>query len=217
MSVILACFVVLGLGIDSGFAYIADNGSGTGYKEGDPPDGSDSIASSQVIESYIETGAGHYLKTKEAVGALLDMVEKQDTQGIDLEMMTTTVDNALTEMGLSIDAYNALITKAESTPYNEMVIGKLNTFDYNGFMLENGLNDVILGQVEAYLKNGDITGIFKRKIPIFNGIVSALQAVKADLDNGNAPGLTGLWNMNDTFSEMSLFGSYVARIFHSID
>ncbi|MCP5051245.1 MAG: hypothetical protein GY940_29035, partial [bacterium] len=207
MAIVVVCLMIFVVSVNPGFAYIMENGAGTGYENDDPPDGGTAVASSASIEDYIEQGVGYYLKAKEDVDALLSMVELQDTQGVDLEEMKQVVDSALTNMDNAMSTYNSLINKAESTPYNDEVISTLNGFDFNGFMMANNLNGVVLGKVEDYLKNGDITGVFERKIPIFTGMVSSLNAMRAGLDNDIIPGVSGLWELNETFSGMSLFGS----------
>ncbi len=217
LTVTLTILTVLCIGISSGLAYVCDNGAGTGYEEGDPPSGTSAYLSSLTIESYIEAGAGYFLKAKEETDALLKMVELQNAEGVNLVEMRNTVESALISMHLAQESYNALVAKAESTPYNNTVIDTLNQFNYIGFGQDNQLNGFVLSQVEGYLKNGDITGIFKRKIPIFTGIVSSLETAKADLEKNVVPDVSGLWKLNETFSEMSLFGSYVARVFHEIN
>ncbi|MCP5045543.1 MAG: hypothetical protein GY940_00105, partial [bacterium] len=159
LSVAMVVFflVVFVVSVNPAFAAILENGAGTGYEDDDPPDEGTAVASSNTIEDYIEQGAGYYLKAKEDVDALLSMVELQDTQGVDSDEMKQVVDSALTNMERAMSTYNALINKAESTPYNDEVVSTLNGFDYNGFMTEHGLNSVVLGEVEDYLKNGDIT------------------------------------------------------------
>ncbi|MCP5051105.1 MAG: hypothetical protein GY940_28330 [bacterium] len=211
-------FLVICLfGFNTSFAYIYDNGAGSSYTVIIIPEGDASYSGSNTIEDYIKQGAGYYLKAKEDFDRLLEMVEAQDAEGPDWEEMKRVVDSALTNMNNAANVYNTLINEAESTPYDNDVVAILSEFDYNRFMISNGLNSIVFGKVESYLKNGDTTGVFKYKIPVYTEIVSALNVVKADVYNESMPGLTGLWNLNETFSECSLFGSYVARIFHEIN
>jgi hypothetical protein len=214
---IFIILVVLGISFVPGNAYICENGAGSGYEEGNPDGGTASYLASMSIESYIETGAGYFLKSKEDTGALLRMVELQNVEGVNLEEMKNATQSALNNIQASLDTYNALVGKAETTPYNSVVIEKLNQFNYEGFAQDNQINGFVWTQVEGYLKNGDITGIFKRKKPVFEDMIAAFETVKSDLENNVIPDISGLWEINETFSEMSLFGSYVARVFHEIE
>ncbi|MCP5047388.1 MAG: hypothetical protein GY940_09475, partial [bacterium] len=199
------------------FARIDSNGAGTGYGGGDPPpEGGTAYDGPTGIEDYIEVGIGYYLNAKGDVDGLLAMVESQDSEPVSSDQLRTAVESALDNMGYAVATFNELIGKAEATPYNPNVIATLNEFDYNGFGLGNGLNSVIFAEVEGYLKQGDITGVFKRKRADFQAIIAVLNSIKSEIENGNMPGLPGLWELNDTFSGSSLFGSYVARVFKEI-
>ncbi|MCP5047387.1 MAG: hypothetical protein GY940_09470 [bacterium] len=215
--VLLFVLAVLALNVSPAFAYIDSNGAGTGYGDGDPPPGGGtSYAGTYSIEDYIETGIGYYLDAKGDVDGLLAMVESQDSGPVSSDQLRTAVESALGNMDYALVTFNELIGKAEATPYNPNVTAILNEFDYNGFGLGNGLNSVTFAEVEGYLKQGDITGVFKRKRADFLAITTALNSIRSEIDNNNIPGLPGLWELNETFSGSSLFGSYVARVFKEI-
>ncbi|MCP5053413.1 MAG: hypothetical protein GY940_39980 [bacterium] len=201
----------------SGFALVNLNGAGDGFDEGDPPAASTTRSNSYSIEGYIELGAGYYLQAKEDAGALLRMVELQTAEGLDIEELKQAADSALSNMNSALEAYEALVHKAESTAYNNGVIQTLNAFDYHGFAVSNGLDQTIFSDVGDYLGRGDITGTFKRMRSGCEEIRTLLNTVKNEVSTGVIPGVTVFWNINETFSHLSLFGSYVTRVFYDID
>ncbi|MCP5047547.1 MAG: hypothetical protein GY940_10270 [bacterium] len=205
---------------DTAFAAIALNGAGDGFDEGDPPGGTaDRSSSGPVsIEDYIIRGIGYYLEAKANADGLLEMAEaaQSGVNGTAMDDMKQAAANAAANMDEALDTFNGLIQKAEATPYNSEFTGRLEDFDYDTFGTENGLNRDVLENLEGYLANGDIVGVFKRYRTGFVNIAAGLNGVKSEIDNGNVPALTGLWQLNETFSDLSLFGSYAARVFKEI-
>ncbi len=215
---IVAVFVlvVLVVSVSPILAFVEANGSGTGYGGGDGPDGSSSYTGYFTIENYIEIAAGYYLKAKRDVDGLLAMVELQDIEGVWPEDMREAAESASDNINNALWAYDLLIQKAEATPYNSAVISTLNGFDYDGFMLEQGVVGEVFSEVKGFLKEGDITGVFKRKHSDCLKIAALLNSVKSEIYENNLPGLPGLWKLNRTFARSSLFGSYVAMVFFEI-
>jgi hypothetical protein len=109
-----------------------------------------------------------------------------------------------------------LVRQAENTPYNESVITRLKNFDYQSFMLENNLNPVVFAEVERYLQMGDITGLLKKVHNDLVELAEMLKSVNGELALNRVPQLPELWRINETFSRLSLFGSYTARIFSAV-
>ncbi|MCP5045544.1 MAG: hypothetical protein GY940_00110, partial [bacterium] len=207
-------FMAFVVNVNPGFARVLDNGAGTGYDEDPPPDGAAANGNYRSIEDHIIQGAGFYLKASKNVMALLRMVELQNRQGVSIEELKKVTGNALVNINGALDAYNGLIEKAEVTPYNRVVADRLKALDYDRFRREKKLDRVVFGDVAGYLSSGDITGVFKRTRSGYVKIAALLNAVGARLDNDKLPVLKDLWKLNETFAESSLFGSYVARIFH---
>jgi hypothetical protein len=206
----IACCLFLALGL-SGFARINNNGAGDGYTT---PDGTFSKTIS--IEAYITAGAGFYLSANTDIQALLDMVEMQDSQGLDFNQLARLVDSAAAHMKNAEDTYRKLIEIAEVTPYSEDVQAALKKFDYNGFMLANGLNAATFGNVEKYLESGDITGTLKKTYSDFKIISGLLNLIRGEIFATRLPGLEIFWRLNETCAEASLFGSYITRVFFAL-
>jgi hypothetical protein len=197
------------------FPYIKNNGAGGGYGgDGETTDGTH--GENMTIENYIVEGAGHFFRAKKDIQELLEIVELQDVQGIDFENMNRAVDSALLNMNLAVDTYDSLIAAAEATPYNETVLCKLRYFNYFGYMWEHGLNWIVFNRVELYLGNGNITGVFKYSRSRFLEARQLLNTVKEELSLNKLPATPVFWQLNETFDEISLFGSYVARVFASL-
>jgi hypothetical protein len=196
------------------YSYIDHNGAGGGYGGGGESSGGSSICSqNNEIEYFIMLGAGHYLDAKTDIQQLLKAVEWQDIRGVNYFEMQYVVESSLFHMKNAKYIYEILISTAEVTPYNEAVLVLLKDFDYDDYMLENGLNKGMFDIVRHHLQAGDITGIFKRTYTDYSNIILLLEAVKKNLYNDKMPGLSIFWQLNETLDNTSTIGSYVARVF----
>jgi hypothetical protein len=195
-----------------GLARIYHNGSGGGYGES----GAEENSPINAIENLVVEGAGHYLNANKQIQELLTLVEWQDLRGMDFNELRQTVDSALYHINRAEEIYRQLIRRARVTPYKESVVARLKTFDYSSFMQQNGLNAAVFKEVESYLVNGDITGIYKQTHSRFLDIIDLLNKVKEETAVDKMPHLSIYWKLNETCAEVSLFGSYTARVFHTI-
>jgi hypothetical protein len=212
---VIGLFVLLSMNV---YPYINCNGGGKGYDG----DGGDGIARCSEggnisIENLIAEGGGYYLRANSDVQTFLSMYEFQNMYGIDFDELNNSIDSAIANIKNAIDTYDALIDKAEKTPYDESIQAMLSSFNYNTFMEENGLNSIIFEEVKSYLKVGDITGIFKKVHSDFKNILEILDGIKLDISQDKLPDVSITRELNERFSEMSIFGSYVAKIFTEIN
>jgi len=199
------------------YSYICNNGAGFGYGSNGESSGGSSICSqNNEIEYFIMLGAGHYLDAKTDIQQLLKAVEWQDIQVINYTDMQSLVKSALVHMKYAAYTYDILIRTAEATPYNEAVQALLKGFNYEVYMLENGLNQDLFYTVRSYLQAGDITGIFKRTRYDYSRIIQLLEALKKDLYYNKMPGMSIFRQLNETLDNTSTIGSYVARVFKEI-
>jgi hypothetical protein len=191
------------------FSYIACNGSGSGYVcplckgVGFPDD----------IESIIIEGAGYYLQGNSNIQTFLNRMELQDLKELDYLEMQGLINKALENITNSRLAYEKLVNKVETMPYNPVVIEKLKSFDYKTFMIENRLNEKVFKQVVCYLSSGDITGSYKHVLSNIKKIERLLISVQTDMDFSR---MEPFWKINELCSEFSLFGSFVSRVFYKI-
>jgi hypothetical protein len=207
-------FIILMLSNNSLFAYISFNGSGSGYN--DTNTGSDLTKNTASIDSLITESASCYLQGKADIQTLLNLVELQDVRGVDYTELQRLIASAVEHITNARLAYEKLVVTAKRTPYNPAVIEQLKDFDYNSFMLENRLNETIFKKVEGYLSNGDITGAFRHGLSVIRSIQWLLFIVANYVEFDQMPELEISWKLNELCAEFSLFGSYTARIFHSI-
>lgn len=216
-KVLVGILILVGFTI-YGFSLICHNGAGGVYGSGSSTGSSTGGGeiNSISIEYYIVEGGGYYLKANSAIQTLLQMVEWQEMQGMDYNEFQHVLDKAISNMHSAIFAYQRLILNAEATPYNEDVLQKLTEFDYPAFMENNRLNPHIFGEVEGYLKYGDITGIFSRTYFNFIDIVNRLYLINAGVTQNSLPDITVFRELNETAADVSTFGSYTARVFSNI-
>jgi hypothetical protein len=104
---------------------------------------------------------------------------------------------------------------AEQTPYNEKVIERLMDFDYTGFMAKHGLNSIIFKDVQTFLSNGNITGMYKHIHSKFNSIISILYSLRAETSE-QIISINYIWILNELSHNTLIFGQYTARCFNEI-
>jgi hypothetical protein len=196
----------------SGYSIIWHNKGGSGYEE---PDGGQSIINNS-IESNIVQGAGYYFNAVSGIQKLLRSVELKNTNGIDEAEFNQVLDDAIKDIKSAISTYDKLIKKAEVTPYRQSFQEALKDFSYDDFMVQNDLNRTIFNEVEDYLYKGDITGVFKRTYAKLVQIDAMLNTVKNEFTLNKVVSTPILWQLNETTAQLSLFGSYTARIFEAI-
>ena len=195
------------------FSRVLQNGSGTGYSEESGETVSKSIGS---IETLIIRGAGYFLAGNACIQSFLNQVELQDLSGVDSQSMEKGVSCGLYNISLAVATYSQLIKAAEATPYNPVVIEQLKRFDYDSFQEEMGLNGIVFARVREYLGNGDITGSFKYTYQGMIELRLLLVSVYNEISAGRWPDLTVIRKLNEKCAEISLFGSYAARVFDAV-
>ena len=89
----------------------------------------------------------------------------------------------------------------------------MKDYDYRGYMIENALNSVVFGEVESYLKKGDITGTYRRLYSNLIVMERLLLSIKYNVDCNRMPDISKIWTLNENASNNLMFGGYVARIF----
>jgi hypothetical protein len=212
LKVLIGTFIIMMFSMNISTRILL-NGSGEGYTSGDDENG---IINTLSIETYVIQGAGYFLEANSCIQSILNRVELQDLNVIDYNELDQLVNRALENITLAGKEYKNLIQLAEVTPYSQEFIIQLKAFDYRSFMTEMGLNGVVFGKVREYLEKGDITGTFKHTFKNLILIRALLISIKSYIYYGQLPELSILWKLNETCAELSLFGSYAARIFNKI-
>ena len=208
---ILAVALALVLFQTGSYAFVNNNGSGSGYGGGGR-----TAARSGAIEMYVMKGGAFFLAANSDYQIFLNKIELQELQGLDFTELTMHLNSAITNMTAAKDTYALLLREAESLPYDETFITGLKAFDYDAFMLEKKLNETVFKEVGEYLEKGDITGLLRNTYNGFTGITKMLESLRMDISQSGQPELSLIREINETFGELSLAGSYAARIFSVI-
>lgn len=212
LKVLFVFFICVILNSNLAIAYVWHNSVGNGYVDDEGGSASKAI----TIESYVVEAGGYYLSANSSFQKLMELVELQDVRGVDYAELQEANINTSLNIRKAISTYDRLIELAEVTPYNGVVIFKLRGFDYEKFMGENGLNQVVFARVRDFLQKGDITGIFRKVHSDLKDISAMLEGISAYISSHKMPNISGIWRLNEKFAEVSLFGSYVARVFSEV-
>jgi hypothetical protein len=137
--------------------------------------------------------------------------------GVDYNELRAILNGAIENMEKAKSIYTSLVQTATNTPYRQSFIEGLKVFDYEGYQKQYGLNDIIFQETAAYLKKGDVTGIFAGILGRTVAILDSLNTVKKDIDAGIFPVISNLWRLNQYYGETVLFGQYAAEIFVKIN
>jgi hypothetical protein len=185
------------------------NGAGGVYGDGEK----ESTGRGETIENLTAIGAGYFLNGYSDILIFLNRVELSSINGINYDDLNMIIDRALLNIGNAQKSYIDLVKIAESSTYNDLSIMKLREFDYNGYMVENNLNEIIFKEVEWYLKRGDVTGMLKDHYEKVSSIAAMIRSVKEIISMNRFPDISILWRLNQEFSTTLLFGQYAAEVF----
>jgi hypothetical protein len=139
-----------------------------------------------------------------------------EASGIDSADLKNSLYNAIDNMEKAKMAYSNLKLASEKTPYNLEMIDHLIKFDYDGFRVKYGLNEVIFEKLSTFLAKGDIAGFDGAVIENMDTILIMLYQVKSPVEKGLAPEICILWRTNQAYSEAQLFGQYMSEVFKAI-
>lgn len=198
-------------------ARLFSNNSDSAYNGGDGTSSAEgaNLACLSMGELIIK-GAEYFFKAQVDINSLSENVEISAIYGVDYYTLWWTVNSALDNMNMARYYYQELETKANQTPYNQVIINKLLAFDYDSFQDENGLLKDIFSEVKGYLKNGDVRGVYSRTSAYFDTLKNTLGAIKGELYAGKVPSNNHMWNLNQVCAKAHMFGQYVSRIFYAI-
>jgi len=202
-----------------GFSMYVGNYSEQSFNEDEPDTSTESkssIASSFTIKYLIIKSATYFFKGKSKIDLLASGLEAADIEGINFYELQQIVNDALCNMKTARYYYQALKSKADNTPYNQMVINQLTVFDYDSFSAGIGLNGDIFNQVKGYLKVGDVRGTYARLYAYTDNIIDMLETVQKEVYYWQIPGIENVWKLHQECAHMLLFGQYIAQIFQNL-
>jgi hypothetical protein len=195
---------------------IANESEGAYLTPPPAPNGTATIRSI-TIRQLIVAGGSHFLKSAGYINQFFNLVESSELTAPDYRGLQKSLNAAISYMQQAKYNYLQLKNLASETPYNQEVIYRLLNFDYDSFQEENGLFPVIFKKVKGFLATGNVTGIYNEFYSYTERILDLLYTFKKDIDSEIFPDLSSLWNVNQKYSEVKLFGQYVAMVFYSIN
>jgi len=216
ISMFLAVVLIFGMA-SFGFSMYVGNYSEETFDE---PDGGTSAVKSaetfETIRDLIIKSATYFLRGKKNVDLLASKLEAAEIEGICFFELQNIVNNSLYNMRIARYYYQALKNKADNTPYNQVIINQLISFDYDSFLKEYNLNSDIYNQVKGYLQAGDVRGAYDRLYTYIDNIVGMLEVAQEDIYYGDIPETANIWKLNQECAHMLLFGQYISQTFHKL-
>ena len=167
-----------------------------------------------AIQSDVVTGGGYFLDSYILTLSFMQKTELSVFQGLNYDELSGLLDRAAESMKLANETYAGLKQAADNTPYNQTVIEALKYFDYDSLQKTLGLDAAAFSEVKSYLVNGDIRGVYGKILADTGKIISLLKPVKSAIAERTFPALTEVWNLNQAYSRLLLFGQYVSTVFH---
>lgn len=169
---------------------------------------------SATIQSCIIDGAGYYMKAYSDILLFLQGIEWSTPVNVNYDELKNLVTRALDNMKNAEGSYANLEELANYNPYNPVFIEKLRAFDYSAFEQARAAEGTAFSNNRKYLAAGDVRGLFTHIKKGTGHIINMLMDIKAALDAGKFPELSGLWRLNQEAAEIMLTGQYAAEIFY---
>ena len=216
ICITLTVALILGMALP-GFSMYVGNYSEESFDE--PENQTMAVKSTEISESIrylIIESATCFLKGKTKIDLLASKLEAAEKDGVSFPELQTIVNDSLYNMRTALYYYQALKYKADNTPYNQVVINQLISFDYDSFSIKFSLNSDIYNQVKGYLQVGDVRGAYARFYTYTANIVGMLEMVREDIYCGNIPETGTIWKLNQECAHMHLFGQYIAQTYYNL-
>jgi hypothetical protein len=190
------------------YSYVIANYAECGFDGGDEK--------SLPISYYIVESAGYFLKSHSDIILFLNRVEMSEINGIDYKELRNILYRAIENMEKAKEEYYILKQKTDATPYNQLMINYLLSFNYNRFLNERGLISDIFKLVETFLGTGNVRGVFDLLLKNTENILDKLYSLKESVDADTFPNILILWRVNQDYIETILFGQYTSEVLKSI-
>lgn len=198
------------------FSLIVANSTETAFDSTQQPDGGSAISDNVSLTTLVIEGAGYFLESHTQALVLLNRFEMSELKGIDYIGLKEAVDSAIEKMQKARDTYALLVQKAANIPYKQEIIDRLKEFDYNALQHRKNMIPGIMEQTAAYLKAGDIRGIYAKILDNTGEILQKLEIIKAGIYVEQFPEVNDMWRMNQIYTQSLLFGQYSAEVFYEI-
>jgi hypothetical protein len=191
------------------------NWSCTAYEGGCNGERSEKNASQTIGQVLIE-GAVNFMESHSSMINFLIKIETADINNPNYLEFSAILDTIIEKMEKAKGNYYELNNMAANMKYNQEIILKLTSFNYSKFGQENGLIPTIFREVEVLLNKGDVKGVYVEFFLRTDGILKNLYEVKKEIDSHIFPKFSTLWEINQKYVEMQLFGQFVSKVFSEI-
>jgi hypothetical protein len=215
MKVLVMIVLFLAM-ISLGYGWFSFNETGEGFEGSGDGDGQKALAPASSLDAYIAEGAGYFLKSQSNFLLFLAKLETSELTHLNYVDLQEILLESKVNLELSKESYKLLVEIAEKTPYNNILLEQLQQFDYHKFEKNTGLNSVIFRSIAGFLKKGDIRGAYKHNYNSITTLLEKIGSIKSTIDSGLTPKLSDLWRINQSYSEIILFGQYATEVVFNI-
>jgi len=168
------------------------------------------------MKNDIPDGAGYFLNAYSKTLSFMNKLELSGKNVIDPVELKSLLEEALKDMESARAIYTRITDEADTNSYNREIIAALMKFDYDTFMVSNGMNREIFLEVKEKLSAGDIRGCLAKLHEDIIAITGLLENVLKKLNEGIMLPLAETWALNQEFSRSLLYGQYVSQVFGSL-
>lgn len=195
------------------FAFFYANHSCRAY---DNCEGEGLSGSGQTIGQLNVRGAGYFLRSYSGFLLFLQKVEMSELNGVNYPELQAVLNSAIDNMENAANTFDKLVQLAKEKPYNPVVIDKLRSFDYRGYMKDKGLNRVVFKKVKGFLVKGDVTGAYMKLKADMEDITRQMYTIKDAVDANIFPDISQLWRINQAIANNMSFGQHMAEVFMNL-
>jgi hypothetical protein len=170
-----------------------------------------------LIDVLIIRGAGNFLKADSEILLFSHKIEMAELNGVDYEELRQIIGNAVSYMEQARDTYLQLVDITASIPYDEAVLRKLISFDYDRFAIETQSGGEAFAEVKGFLGVGDVKGIYTGFLLKVQGILDRMKKIKVSIDAGIFPSVQDTWLLNRACSQAQMVGQLTSEVFYNIN
>jgi len=200
----------------NGYTWFVANATCTAF-DPNPCDDDEVKGASISLGTLIVEGAGYLLKSNSNYQAFLEIVELSGTRETNREVLLNTLSDVAFQMESANEIYYQMLDVTKSLKYDTDILNKLHTFDYEGFLAEQGLNSTVFDKVTTLLREGDVRGCYNFIYNKTLDMKSRLTAIITDVSINMIPDIPSCWRLNQTFQETLLFGQYITEVFYALE
>lgn len=168
------------------------------------------------MKTCIVDSAAFFMDSYSDYLKFLVRIERAETGEFDFSVADLILSETVGKLGYSVENYTLLIQRAESTPYDLMMVEKLLIFNYDGFSKQFNLNPFIFEDVRAYLSKGKIREMYHEALKCTESLLIKIEAVQFEILKGRMPRIAALHELNQDYAHIMLFGEYAARVFQEL-